>query len=522
MFRTSFSITTLSFSIALIATPGCDKGAPDEVTPPDVVTESDTAPAAAPTSVLMPVEGEATVNYRLSFAVGSQDDPPGKEGLAWMTAQLVTDGATEQHEFAEITEMLFPMATGYGANVDREMTTISGRVHLDHRPAYEELLAQAITTPKFADADLERIRARALSSIGKSLRYARDEELAKAAFFDFVFSGTRYAHPSMGTVQGLTSITADDVREFWKTHYTQDRLTLGLAGGYGDASVQRLQAMRDQLAPTGAPRVEAPAVAPIENRHLRLVHKPGADASISFGFPIDVHRGEKDFYALWLANSWLGEHRNSSSHLYQVIREARGMNYGDYSYIEAFPNGGWRSMPPVNVARRQQLFEVWIRTLPNEQAHFALRAAMREVERLHREGMSAEEFALMKEFLPKYSRHFADTISAQLGYAIDDRFYGIEGSHLDNMRDIIGSLTIEDVNGAIKRHLDPSNLKIVISTGEPEKLRDAIVGEAPSPMTYASPKPQTVLDEDKEIETHPLGVDAERVTIVAVEEMFEK
>src|SRR3546814_9933605 len=37
---------------------------------------------------------------------------------------------------------------------------------------------------------------------------------------------------------------------------------------------------------------------------------------------------------LWLAKTWLGEHRSSSSHLYQRIREERGMNYGDYAYVE--------------------------------------------------------------------------------------------------------------------------------------------------------------------------------------------
>ena len=86
----------------------------------------------------------------------------------------------------------------------------------------------------------------------------------------------------------------------------------------------------------------------LDGREVLLVSKPGADASISFGFPIDLSRGERDFYPLWVANSWLGEHRNQSSHLFKVIREIRGLNYGDYSYIEAFPEGGSRSMPPVN------------------------------------------------------------------------------------------------------------------------------------------------------------------------------
>ena len=37
------------------------------------------------------------------------------------------------------------------------------------------------------------------------------------------------------------------------------------------------------------------------------------------------------------------------------------MNYGDYAYIEAFPGGMFRMLPEPNVARRAQIFEVWIR-----------------------------------------------------------------------------------------------------------------------------------------------------------------
>jgi zinc protease len=98
------------------------------------------------------------------------------------------------------------------------------------------------------------------------------------------------------------------------------------------------------------------------------------------------------------------------SHLFHVIRETRGLNYGDYSYIEAFPEGGERNMPPVNVARRQQLFEVWIRTLPNDKAVFALRAALRELTALVDHGLTQEQFELSRTFL-KYSLHFAETTS---------------------------------------------------------------------------------------------------------------
>ena len=190
----------------------------------------------------------------------------------------------------------------------------------------------------------------AINDLENTLRYSSDEELGKAAFEEFVLRGTRYAHPSEGTVEGLKSITLDDVREFYRRHFTRGSALPGIGGGYSDAVVAQLRG-RGPAAAAPAPRPPPPAIEPaaIDGRSVVLVAKPGADASISFGFPIDVHRGERDFYALWIANSWLGEHRNSVSHLYQVIRETRGLNYGDYSYIEAFPEGGQRNMPPVNV-----------------------------------------------------------------------------------------------------------------------------------------------------------------------------
>ena len=57
------------------------------------------APTPAPTEdvkvVLMSVPADPTVSFSLSFAVGSQDDPPGKEGLAFLTGQMLADAATE-------------------------------------------------------------------------------------------------------------------------------------------------------------------------------------------------------------------------------------------------------------------------------------------------------------------------------------------------------------------------------------------------------------------------------------------
>ncbi len=166
-------------------------------------------------------------------------------------------------------------------------------------------------------------------------------------------------------------------------------------------------------------------------------------------------------------------------------------------------------MPPVNVPRRTQLFEVWIRTLPNAQAPFALRAALRELQLLVDNGMTREQFELTRTFLKKYSLHFAETTSARLGYAMDDRFYGIEGGgHLARFRRIMDELTLDDVNAAIKRHLRYDDLKIAIVTGDAAELRTLLASGAPTPITYATPKPDAILAEDRKIAAWPLELPA--------------
>ncbi len=449
-------------------------------------------------AVHLPVPGDPTVSFSIQIGVGSQDDPPGKAGLAHLTGALIEDGSTRDNAYETILEKLYPLASSYHVRTDREVTTLTGRTHRDNLEAFVELFTAALAEPAFSESDFMRLKNDTINYLANTLRYSSDEELGKAVLYEGVFDGTPYAHPPEGTVASLGSITREDVQAFYRRHYTQGNVTYGLAGDYPESLPERIESTIGSL-PAGEP-APAPAVEPRapQGRRVVLVDKPGADASISFGFPIDVTRGEREFYALWIANSWLGEHRNQASHLFQVIRETRGLNYGDYSYIEAFPEGGERTMPPVNVPRRHQIFEVWIRTLPNEQALFALRAALRELKGLVDEGLTAEEFELTRGFLSKYSLHFAETTAARLGYAMDDAFYRIgEPGHLERFRRMMDEITLEEVNAAIAKHLRYDDMTIAIVTGDAAGLRETLVSGAPTPIEYASPMPAEILAEDE-------------------------
>lgn len=289
--------------------------------------------------VRLPVPQDPTISFRFWFAVGSQNDPPGKEGLAALTAAMLADASTERLGYEEILDALFPLAAGYDASVSEEMTVIAGRVHRDNLEAYYPLLIDAVLAPAFQAEDLERLKSQALNYLENTLRYASDEDLGKAVLQSRVFAGTRYAHPPVGLIESLRRISLEDVRAFYREHYRRGNVVIGIGGGCDEALVRRLRTDLARL-PEGRPAPLAPPEPPpIRGLQVTIVEKDAPATAISLGFPISILRGPREWYALAVANSYLGEHRNSSSHLYQVLREARGLNYGDYSYIEHFPQG---------------------------------------------------------------------------------------------------------------------------------------------------------------------------------------
>ena len=472
--------------------------------------------------ILLPVKNDPTVSFRIWFKVGSQNDPAGKEGLANITASMLTDAATQKNSYEDILDKLYPLATSYNSSTSAEMTIISGRTHKDNLKEFYSLLTDAILTPAFKEEDLTRIKSQVLNYLENTLRYASDEELGKAALYNSIFSGTPYGHIDEGLIKSVNSITVDDVEAFYKKYYTRDNLAIGLGGGYDGALVDQIKSDLGRLPAGAVAEVPKPEPKPIKGRKVVIVDKDAASTAISMGFPVNIVRGTKEWYALAIANSWLGQHRNSSSHLYQVIREERGLNYGDYSYLENFPNGGQRTVPPQNVSRRQQIFEIWIRPVPNETRHFALRAAVRELKNLVDNGMTEKEFLLTRAFLKNFVLHYAPTTMERLGYAIDDRFYALNGSHLETFRKMMSTVTLKDVNAAVKKFLQYNNMEIAIVTKDAAAFKEALAKDVPSPITYATPKPQSVMDEDKEIGVFPLGIKADDVTIVPVAELFEK
>ncbi len=460
------------------------------------------------------------VTFRIVFTAGPASEPADKPGLAYLTAQMIADGGTKELTYKQVADALFPMASGVSAQVDKEMVTFSGATHVDNLPEYYKLLKGLLLNPGWREDDFRRVKDDAINALKEGLRGNNDEELGKEVLYESIYEGTPYGHYNGGTVSSLAGITLDDMKAFYHAQYTQDHVILGIAGGYSPAFLEAMKRDFRALPETAGLRPGMNAPPAIEHSRVVIVEKDTRSVAFSIGYPVDLTRARPEFAALLLVSSYLGQHRLSGGVLYDRMREKRGLNYGDYAYIEYFPRGMFLMEPQPNLARRSQIFQVWIRPVEPPTAKFALRLALFELDKLNKNGMTQEQFERAREFLGKYVNVLTRTKRAELGYAIDSLFYGIN-PYNEYLKAQLAKLTLADVNAVIKRYIRTDKLVIAAVTRNGEDLKRQLLGEDASPMTYNSAKPKEIMDEDKLVEKWALKLRPEDIKVRPVGEVFQ-
>lgn len=459
------------------------------------------------------------LSVRAVFLTGSAMDPQGREGASWLAAQMLAHGGTRRRSYKQILDFLFPRGAAVEAAADKEMTCFRMECHADHAEEMTELLAEMLCDPGWREEDFHRLREDAVHYLEAGLRGENDEELGREALYGLLFRGHPYGHPCQGRVASLRRMDLSAAREFHTAEYGRENVMLACGGAGAERAAARL---RERLAALPARTRSGgfvPDAPPLSGPSMIFVEKPAQSVAISLGFPLEVRRGHEDYPALLAAVSALGQHRMSSGRLFQSLRQHRGLNYGDYAYIEYFPAPMFTLEPEPNHARQRQIFELWVRPVAPGQAHFAARLALHELEKLAAGGLAEEEFEAARSFLLRHWALLEEARSAQLGHEIDGLFYGT-GLQSEHLRRRLADLTPADVRRAVEKHLRPQALAFAFVGQDMGALRDAILGNAPSEIRYASAKPDWLLQEDAVVSRRRISACAEDARIVDVEEMF--
>jgi zinc protease len=517
--------TLLAVAIAITA---CNDLAPIQVPgpttarPPNVSLEA--PPSTSSVALLSRRNPDArVVAFRILFDTGSSDDPSGKEGLTALTAAMTAKSGTKDLTFAALSRALYPMAASIGVDTDRDQTVFSVDVAATDLERFYPLLRDVLLSPRLDDESFTRLKARHKSDLEDELKGSDDESLGKEALQAFIYEGHPYGHPAVGTSAGLAAITLGDVKMRRVEGFCRDRVTVGIAGAFPEGFDKAVAKDLAVLPACAGPRAALPEAGKHKGLRVLVVDKASADSTaVSIGYPTAMTRASPDYPGAFFFTSYVGLHRQSAGILYNRLREARGLNYGDYAYAEHFEQDGWSRYTLPNDARRSQMISIWLRPVKPANGLFALRGALFYWRKAVEEGIADGEIVRFRTFLGGYLSLEQQTESRRLGFALDDKSYKLTTPFTERMRSAWDGLDAAKLKEIIKRHFTTDDMFIAIVAKDGAAVKKALVSGAKSPPTYDAPKPKEITDEDHLIEALPLGLKDEDVRVVPIADVFAR
>lgn len=366
-----------------------------------------------------------------SFHGGSSQDTADKSGTANLTANMLDEGAGDLHS-KTFHERLENHAIELGFQVGRDTFHGTLRTLTEHSEEAFDLLHLALTAPRF-DADaLDRVRGQELSGLHRET--TNPNNLASRRWWQIAFPDHPYGRESKGTLDTVSAISADDLRDYVRRVIARKELQVAIVG---DVDAKAAGALIDRAFGSLPIANDLRPVATAVPRGLGRTIVIGLDvpqAVVTFGGP-GIARNDPDFMAAYLVNHILGGGR-FTSRLYREVREKRGLAYGVSDSLVWF---------------RRAAVLIGGTATRADRAGDALDIIESETKRMAEDGPTADELANAKSFLKGSYALGLDTsskIAAQLVQIQNDNL-GID--YIQRRGSLIDAVTIADAKRVAKR-----------------------------------------------------------------------
>jgi zinc protease len=382
------------------------------------------------------------VSMRLIVRAGSAADPKDKLGLAHLLASLLNQGAANKSA-QQIADEIDFIGGESSAGAGPDLTHVNMLVMKDSFETGLRMLSDITRRPAFAQQELERQRQQMLSGLQVS---AEDPEyIANSVFDRLVYGFHPYGMPDAGTRDTLAAITRDDLAAFHNRYFTPNNAILALVG---DLTAEEAFATAKKVFGDWEKRDVAKDTyidPPDPTRRVIVVNKPDAvQTEVRVGH-LGVPRGHPDYLAINLAIRILGG--EGSNRLHQVLRTERSLTYGAQANMDALKITGD--------------FEAQTNTR-SEQTGEVLRLIVDEFWRLQRERVGERELADAKAYLTGSFPLTIETPNSIAMQVVNVLFYGLPLEELQNFRDRVNAVTVDDVQRVAQKYLRPDRLSVVL------------------------------------------------------------
>ncbi len=389
--------------------------------------------------------------FKLLVPAGSVFDPESKAGLAYLTSQMLTEGAGN-YTAEEFSERLDFIGADLSVDCTKDYTSITLKVTRRHMKEGLGLLADLLLRPTFPAKEFVRVKNEV---VGEILKDQEDPGIVASNQFNELVYGKDhpYHRPVKGYIETVRGISLDEVKEFYKAHYLPEGSRLVVVG-----DVDRTKLM-DELnalfkgwvgrAPS-YPREPEVGYRP----QKKVVPKDVTQANIVIGH-LGVKRSNPDFIPLYVANQILGG-GGLTSRLFERIREKGGLSYSVYSMF----------VPTLYTGT----FRVVLQT-KNDSADVAIRDVLDVVREYVDKGPTPQELEDAKRYLTGSFPLKIDTNGEIADYLAFAAFYGLGRDYLNRFSEMVNAVSLEDVRRVIKKYIHPDKFTIVVVRREAQSSR---------------------------------------------------
>ena len=394
------------------------------------------------------------VSLELWADAGAWLDPTGKEGLAYLTSEALRKGAGDRNaqEFAEATDFLGAQF-GTSTNTDRLRVTMNLRSgDLDAGLA---LFADASLRPQFDAAEIQKLA----EQLGESVIQAKDNPRNVLGDYNaaFLYGAHPYANPVNGTETSLPTITADDVRGFYRDFVGADRAILAVAGDIQpDALEAKLREVFGAMPKAQAPLPALPDPKPSDSQRVLLVNKNDTPQTWFLIGGLGPAFDHDDYAAAEIVRTVFGG--RFTSWLNTKLRVETGLTYG----------------ARYNFSPRRVAGPAGISTFTaTETTKDAFDLALEQLERLHAEGIGAEDLASAKAYFKGQTPYDFETASNMANAIAELQFYGVDRSRLDTLFEQVDAVDEAACKAAIAKYFGKENL-VITAIGVADEVRDIL------------------------------------------------
>lgn len=373
---------------------------------------------------------------------GVMQDPRGLEGLNAMTASLLEQG-TQTKSANQVADAFGQMGTDIAIAPSAETTLIFSDALSTSADELLKVYTDVIMNPSFSDAEINRVRARVLASLQKKID--DPSSYASSKMDELIFGTHPYAFEDYGTIASIRKIRKQDILRHYLTFFRPNNASLAVVGSFDSDFEEKVKTTFAAWTKRKQPTLKIDR--PPENSPLAvtLLTKKGLQqAQIRFG-QLGIKRTDADYLKLRVANEVLGG--SFASRLNQRVRDDLGLTYSVGSSYQSLADSG---------AFNIQTFT------KNETVGRTIEETTKVLEDVLEKGITEQELKAAKNQIIGQFPQAIET-SDKLAYnLLMFDFFGVPVSYLTDFNKNINSMSLGDVNQALKRHLDPKTLKVLV------------------------------------------------------------